>query len=547
MLACDFTSEFLEATVYASPGAGLRTKRPHNHYLRISERRSPMDRNQGPELFFGLVGAVGADLETVAEILQRALEKVAYSSRIIRVIKELHQIHGYDNLPVSPLQERYRADMDAGDEFRQKLDLGDALARLSIVSIREKHRKPMSSERRGDQPIPRCAYILRSLKHPDEVTTLRNVYGCNFHLISAYAPRTVRVENLVNRIATSNHDSQKDKYRVDAERLIQRDIDDTEKKYGQKVRDTFPKADVFIDASDPEKITESIERFVELLFGNTFHTPTRSEYAMIHAQAAALRSAALGRQVGAAISTADGDIIAVGTNEVPKFGGGSYWTGDEEDKRDYRLGYDISDQMKRESIAEILKIFKNNDWFRGGEYQDKDVDELLENALPLLSGARLTNLIEFGRVTHAEMAALLDAARRGVAVKQCVLHTTTFPCHDCAKHIVASGIRKVIYIEPYPKSLASEFHLDSIVVDPATDSPNQVRCEPFVGIAPTIYMRMFEMGTRKSSDGRVIPWVGTKSVPRCAMSHLAYLESETDAVALLSERMDEKGIKPVFP
>ncbi|MDN3612645.1 hypothetical protein QWZ16_23945 [Vibrio ostreicida] len=26
-----------------------------------------------------------------------------------------------------------------------------------------------------------------------------------------------------------------------------------------------------------------------------------------------------------------------------------------------------------------------------------------------------------------------------------------FPCHNCAKHIVASGIKRVVYVEPYPK------------------------------------------------------------------------------------------------
>ena len=50
-------------------------------------------------------------------------------------------------------------------------------------------------------------------------------------------------------------------------------------------------------------------RFIELYFGYPFFTPTREEFAMFHAQAAALRSAALPRQVGAAITTEEGDVI----------------------------------------------------------------------------------------------------------------------------------------------------------------------------------------------------------------------------------------------
>ena len=70
------------------------------------------------------------------------------------------------------------------------------------------------------------------------------------------------------------------------------------------------------------------------------------------------------------------------------------------------------------------------------------------------------DLIEFSRTVHAEMAAIVDAARRGVSVQDCNLYTTTFPCHECAKHIVAAGIRRVVYIEPYPKSQALSLHLN---------------------------------------------------------------------------------------
>ena len=55
---------------------------------------------------------------------------------------------------------------------------------------------------------------------------------------------------------------------------------------------------------------------------------------MFQAAAAMRRSAELGRQVGAAICTKAGDVVTVGTNEVPKAGGGLYWEGDEPDARE---------------------------------------------------------------------------------------------------------------------------------------------------------------------------------------------------------------------
>ena len=84
---------------------------------------------------------------------------------------------------------------------------------------------------------------------------------------------------------------------------------------------------------------------------------------MFHAHAAAMRSAALGRQVGATIATAEGEIVSVGTNEVPKSGGGQISEGDLRDARDFVLGHDSSDRLKRSNLGELLeKLSKIGGW-----------------------------------------------------------------------------------------------------------------------------------------------------------------------------------------
>ena len=45
-------------------------------------------------------------------------------------------------------------------------------------------------------------------------------------------------------------------------------------------------------------------------------------------------------------------------------------------------------------------------------------------------------------VVHAELNAILNAT---VSLRDCVLYTTRYPCCDCAKAIVQSGIGGVIY------------------------------------------------------------------------------------------------------
>ena len=96
--------------------------------------------------------------------------------------------------------------------------------------------------------------------------------------------------------------------------------------------------------------------------------------------------------------------------------------------------------------------------------------ELARKLLPYLKGTQFMNIGEFGRTVHAEMAALVDAAKRGVSVNKQLMYVTTFPCHNCAKHIIASGIREVWYLEPYPKSHAEFLHKEEIEIEPEPGS-----------------------------------------------------------------------------
>lgn len=50
---------------------------------------------------------------------------------------------------------------------------------------------------------------------------------------------------------------------------------------------------------------------------------------------------------------------------------------------------------------------------------------------------------------HAEQNALLYAAKYGISVKGATLYTTVEPCFQCLKMIVASGISRIVYDEPY--------------------------------------------------------------------------------------------------
>jgi cytidine deaminase len=277
---------------------------------------------QGPELVIALVGAIGTDLSIVERELHQHLAAVSYNTvpvSLIELVRPYVDTPAFDDPHVL---ERYMARMDAGDEFRRDLGRPDAIALLAIAAIREQRSKRTGDEKK---PLPRHEFLLKSLKNPSEVETLRSTYGKNCLIISAYGPEPQREKRLAERIAASVLDADVERHRSSAQRLIYRDDIELGVTHGQNVRDTFPLADAFVDASSIVKVDEGVSRIVDLLFGHPHATPTRVEYGMFHAQGAALRSADAGRQVGAAIMTCDGDVLALGSNEVAKPLGGQYW------------------------------------------------------------------------------------------------------------------------------------------------------------------------------------------------------------------------------
>lgn len=512
-----------------------------------SQRTSkPLEPLKGPELVFGLVGPIGTDLNMVTNVLTEELTRVGYKTVLIQISQLMHLLT--PTLPKSgPEDVRYKTHMTAGTNLRGELG-EEVLALLSCIKISAER-----AARSGDAKVPadRQAYIIRSLKHPEEVEVLRKVYGRAFFLIAATAPREIRKSALAERIARSHHKSPgSEEFMPEAEQLIVWDEEEVDVErghnvdHGQKVRDTFPLADIFITAQDKAPVETAIRRFIELIFGHPFHTPTQDELAMYYARSTALRSADLSRQVGAAITTRLGDLLAVGCNEVPKFGGGLYWPDDQADGRDFKVGYDSSAKNKQMLLQELLQRLKEAGWLTSN-LSTLDASELAEKALrkdeiPPLRGSRMSELLEFGRIVHAEMAAITDAARRGIQLDSAKLYCTTFPCHMCARHIVAAGLKEVIYIEPYPKSMAKGLYKDSIRVDVGVDS-SHVTFNPFIGIAPNRFMDFFEKTRRKDAAGDAAEWHPANAIPRLKRLVPSYIYIELMAKLAFKKTLEANG------
>lgn len=482
----------------------------------VQIQSSPLTPRPHPEIVFGLVGPVGVNLDPVVAVLSREFKALNYTANVVRLSKQIEKFLGTDHSKESE-DERISNLMDEGTRLRMESGRGDAVALLAIAEISRLRDEDL------DKKFERHSYILRSLKHPNEVETLRNVYGKGFFLISIYSPREARVAALTERISRSKFgkssaDGKRATARSKSEEMVERDELEESTSLGQDVKDAFPLADLFVDSRNRPALEAQVTRFLQLLFGNAYHTPTRDEHGMYHARSAALRSADLNRQVGAAIFRVEGDIVAVGCNDVPKAGGDLYWSGDKGDARDFQRGVDAMADERIQVLGEFLERLDSSGLLAKNR-ENLDINELVSELIggklkSVLKGSRVMGLLEFGRAVHAEMAALTSAARLGVSVRNATLFCTTFPCHMCARHIVASGIKRVVYVEPYPKSKAKQLHQDSISVDSAIPLDDHVNFEPFEGIAPRQYQEIFDArDTRKDSDGRTVDW-RVKGEPR---------------------------------
>ncbi|KGJ90416.1 anti-phage dCTP deaminase [Colwellia psychrerythraea] len=450
-------------------------------------------------VIIGLVAPIGVDLDLVNESIEIAVKHYGYEHKVIQLANLDKAINGEKELTSDTRQDLDYKNIEMG-KLRKKSTgkLPDNLTSSSVYA------SLLVNFLKGNKKNKKV-YIIDSLKRPEEVELLREIYGESFFLIGVTSSYEDRLLFKTKELQSEPNGEELARTLVDSD---DEKNQDTRSEYDNKTHKAFLVSDLFIylDPKNPETLLPSIERFIDIIFGAENITPTPEEHNMFLAYMSSLKSADLSRQVGSAIINSDNDIIAMGANDVPKFEGGSYWPDEPyqafvkdgfeysnfKDKRDYILGIDKNAEEKSNIIQSIVDSIKE-------KVKIENEAELI-NAI---ENSKLSDITEYGRAVHAEMSAIMSAAKNGIAVKNSIMFCTTYPCHNCAKHIVASGIVKVFYIEPYSKSKAIDSHSDSIE-EQTEDSQkvnDKVLFTAFSGIAPRLYQDFFSM---KLGDGKAL-------------------------------------------
>ncbi|UHC14452.1 deaminase [Methylobacterium currus] len=480
---------------------------------------------QNPELVFGIVGPIGVDLDGVIKSLTERLKQVNYAPQVIHLTDLMEDDRIAESIDKTSYYKKYTSLIKYANAFREIADEKAALAGLAVFEIRRIREQKTKDP---DRPALGTAYIIRQFKRPEEIDLMRKVYGRKFIQISVYGSPNERRKKLIEKIKSYDL-SPKNDTNVESEAIHLIDIDhnQVDDENGQRLSDVFHLGDVFVDGIDASKADQTLQAFVKAFFGFNGASPTKDEYGLYTATAAALRSIDLSRQVGAAIFSSRGEVISLGCNEVPKAGGGTYWVDGEGEKfRDFEKGSDPNQKRRDEIIYDFVERMSKEQLLSTALKKLPDVKSRVDAIMGRrpVKEAQIMDIIEYGRIIHAEMSAITDAARLGKGIQDGTLYCTTFPCHLCAKHIVASGIRRVVFLEPYPKSYAQELHGDSITFE--KDESQKVLFEPFMGISPRRYRDIFEKKKRKYSDGKAREWWLDIPSPMLEDKGPTYLENE---------------------
>lgn len=491
------------------------------------------------ELIIGICSPIGSLKENVLESLKNRLI-TDYQYEEVKVIKLSEYITSYpfteeelNEVPKTPENSTsvfadYYDKIYKGNIIR-KNNRNERLAEFAVNKIHlDRVEEAKKKKDYGDKnPLTtdyesrRVCYIIDSLKTKEEQLLLKKIYSENFFLISVFSSSDDRKNNLKNKNFTN----------TEIETIIE--IDDRQaEKYGQNVRDVFVEGDLFlrVSKSNASKIGEKINRFLHLVFETAIVTPTIEETAMYNAKAAAGNSACLSRQVGACIIDNKNTVISIGWNDVPKFGGNLYTSNFEKDHRCFNHEFCSNDKQKSNVVDNIIESILN-DASLNQLKEIPNINQILKEKIT--KNTKVKDLIEFSRSVHAEMHAIIQGAlSTGDKLLNSKLFCTTYPCHNCARHIVAAGIKEVYYIEPYVKSLCLTLHDDSMTE--RDDVNDKVKILIFDGISPNRYLSFFTNFAERKADGKLIKKNLKAARPKLSKSLQALSTLEEQAVLVLN-------------
>lgn len=451
-------------------------------------------------IILGFTGSIGSGCSYISEMIPNITQSKYQYFKLSDIIREELKKDGNNSPNVGELQTK-------GDELREQFGPGCLIH--ALISAIENDEKKLLAEN----------IIIDGIKNAGEIDLLRTFP--NFYLFSIHADREIRKNRVIpDRFKTNEEFLEADK----------RDEHDEKSPYGQQVKKCNYFSDIIIvneknipDASKTVKedyVRDIYRDYIKLIedsvSGN--HSPeifpTINELCMTMAYSLSKMSSCVKRKVGAVIVDIAREpnpirqrdrastypyIVSSGYNEVPM--GSQKCIFHQEYQKCYR---DYLQEKHAEKIkfcpncGEMVKIdsqcktcqTKFNTYLKFCPQCKKEIKgevicpkcytSIFEVYLP---GGKESpgKLLDMCRSLHAEEVAILRLAKgTGITSENLVLYVTTQPCNLCANKIVSTGIKKVVFAEPY-------------TIEEAADilKKGKVKLERFEGVKSTAYFKLY--------------------------------------------------------
>ncbi len=292
----------------------------------------------------------------------------------------------------------------------------------------------------------RAFVTIDAIRNPFEAYFFHQRYS-GFYLLSINTPN----EERLNHLRKSHKFSEEQITALDKkeypEKLSGKDI-----YISQNIQKCIEISDIHLNNPDRNEfnnneLSSQLFWYVSLILHPGLITPTSIERGMQLAFSAKLNSGCISRQVGAVVTDNNYSIKAVGWNSTPEgqtpcllksaselLDGGEEAVYSSYERTDKNLQNVMSCTYSGVISSENLKGRKI-------PYCFKDIQNKIEGE---------KNQVHT-RSLHAEENAFLQIAKYGGgAIEGGFLFTTASPCELCSKKAYQLGIKKVIYIDPYP-------------------------------------------------------------------------------------------------
>lgn len=389
----------------------------------------------------GVTGPLGAGVTTTTRALEaNGFRRISLSDPIKKELLKR------ENRPKDTLFDAHHF-----PDWRRKLqDIGNELRVTS--------RGHWVQEALIELPDTEDDLVIDSIRNVGEIETLRDRFS-RFFLIAVHAGSQLRWERLREIYDKDQKCFDRDDLRDSSEETLE----------GQQVEkcvllaDFVFRNDANAGASDSQKKTiyarlnqdlELMRAVDDVKRSSQFHrAPTVDEVNMAMAYAQSHASRCLKRHVGAVIVGEDGFALSVGYNENP--------SGMKPCEHQYRYCFKDEDmKQKLEAMHDIACVSCGAPVSR---LEDPWKCEKCRDSFKLRFFPNRN--MELCTAIHAEERAIRSLDGRSAS--NGTLYTTTFPCFQCARLIVDSGIRRIVYVEAYPVKESLRFlGLNNILVEP---------------------------------------------------------------------------------